>query len=110
MDVQQQQPLQAQEQAEQQTVATAAQEAEQQLHQEQQAQQQRYAAPDDVDDVSGLTPEQVVRAYCCRPPMLFTALHKVSGRGKCVYFVCLHRCNFQIYQWKFFFLVKWEFF
>lgn len=37
----------------------------------------RYAAPDDLDDVSGMTPEQIIKVYNCRPPMLFTALHKV---------------------------------
>ena len=37
----------------------------------------QYAAPDDLDDISGYTPEQLIRTFIARPPMLFTALHKV---------------------------------
>lgn len=44
----------------------------------QQEEERRYAAPDDLDDVSGMTPEQIIRTYTARPPMLFTALHKVK--------------------------------
>lgn len=44
--------------------------------------ERQYAAPDDLDDVSGLTPEQIIRIYSARPPMLFTALHKEpTSRG-----------------------------
>lgn len=46
------------------------------------APERQYAAPDDLDDVAGLTPEQVIRIYSARPPMLFTALHKEpTSRG-----------------------------
>ena len=40
------------------------------------AAERQYAAPDDLDEVAGLTPEQIIRIYSARPPMLFTALHK----------------------------------
>jgi hypothetical protein len=43
------------------------------------AMERRYAAADDLDDVAGYTPEQLIRTFCARPPMLFTALHKVQG-------------------------------
>ena len=39
--------------------------------------ERQYAAPDDLDDISGYTPEQLIRTFIARPPMLFTALHKV---------------------------------
>lgn len=45
----------------------------------QQAEERRYAAPDDLDDVAGMTPEQIIRTYTARPPMLFTALHKARN-------------------------------
>mmetsp|Transcript_20400 Transcript_20400/g.34152 ORF Transcript_20400/g.34152 Transcript_20400/m.34152 type:complete len:717 (-) Transcript_20400:3421-5571(-) len=35
-----------------------------------------YAAADDLDDVSGLTPQQIIKIYSGAPPILFTALHK----------------------------------
>jgi hypothetical protein len=36
------------------------------------------AIVEELESVQGLTPEQVVRAYSTRPPMLFVAPHKVS--------------------------------
>ena len=39
--------------------------------------ERQYAAQDDLDDISGYTPEQLIRTFIARPPMLFTALHKV---------------------------------
>ncbi len=46
------------------------------VSQEEVAAERQYAAPDGLDDVAGLTPEQIIRIYSARPPMLFTALHK----------------------------------
>ncbi len=47
-----------------------------QEHAPRQQEERQYAAPDDLDEVTGLTPEQFIRVYSARPPMLFTALHK----------------------------------
>eukprot|EP01032_Pedospumella_encystans_P011342 gene11342-13191_t len=47
-----------------------------QEHAPRQQEERQYAAPDDLDEVTGLTPEQIIRIYSARPPMLFTALHK----------------------------------
>ncbi len=38
---------------------------------------QQFAAPDDLDSVQGMAPEQVVRTYDRRPPMVFSASNKV---------------------------------
>jgi hypothetical protein len=44
-----------------------------------QAQQKErvYAKPDSLDDVGSMTPEQIIKTFTHRPPMIFTALHKV---------------------------------
>jgi hypothetical protein len=39
--------------------------------------ERRYAALDGLDDVSGYSPDQVIRTFTARPPMLFTSLQKV---------------------------------
>ena len=35
-----------------------------------------YASVDDLDDVTGLTPKQIIRIFYARPPMIFTAHYK----------------------------------
>ena len=44
---------------------------------QQQQLQRQYASLDDLDEVNGMTPEQIIKTFTSRPPMLFTALHKV---------------------------------
>jgi hypothetical protein len=39
--------------------------------------ERRYAELDGLDDVSGYSPEQLIRTFTARPPMLFTSLQKV---------------------------------
>jgi hypothetical protein len=40
--------------------------------------ERRYAELDGLDDVSGYSPEQLIRTFTARPPMLFTSLQKVG--------------------------------